>query len=68
MKPSDDLVKEIYTGKDAQTLEEIAEMCGLSYSTVGNHSQNMVKSGKWKRVYVKRKGKRGVLQAYIKVK
>ena len=65
MKPSQDLPK-LYTGKDAETIEEMAEESGLSESSIRLHAKKMEKSGIWKKVLIK-KG-RGTLSAYIKVK
>jgi predicted transcriptional regulator len=67
MKPSDDLKQEIYKGKDAQTVSEIAKEVGRSYSAVRCQAVKMVELGRWKQVFVKAKY-RGLEKAYIKVK
>ena len=66
MKPSDDLRRDVYTGKDAQTVAQISKECGLSRSTVQYYSAQMVKAGRWKRVYLK--SPRGFVSAYVKIK
>lgn len=68
MKPSDDLKRDIYTGKDCQTVEQISKECGLSESTIRTHARKMVRAGIWKEVKVLVNGKRGLIAAYIKVK
>lgn len=66
MKPSDDLKRDIYKGKDAQTLSEIAKEVGLSECTIGRFANKLTKAGKWRLVNVLRDKK--VRRAYIKVK
>ena len=66
MKPSDDIKKEVYTGKDSQSVEEIAAETMFARSTVQRFAKEMVKAGKWKEVV--RRGERGFVKAYIKVK
>ena len=67
MKPSDDLKKEVYTGKDCQTVEQICKECFMSASTVRDHAKKMVRAGVWKEVTVKA-AYRGFQKAYVKVK
>lgn len=67
MKPSDDIqVKEICKDKNAQTIQEICEVTGLSQTTVRRHAQQMLKTGQWKQVW-KKEGNH-IVQAYIRVK
>ncbi len=66
MKPSDDLKRDIYTGKDAQTIEQISNETGLSVRTVRDHANKMVRVGIWKKVLLKHDSR--FLNGYIKVK
>lgn len=68
MKPSDDLKKlyQIYTGKDAQTISELISDTGLGETAVRRFAAQMVSTGIWKEVLVKR-GKL-FCRAYIKIK
>lgn len=68
MKPSDDLKKlyNIYTGKDAQTIQDMCDETGISDSTIRKKVIEWVKAGRWKEVMVKRGNH--IVKAYVKVK
>ena len=68
MKPSDDLkVKyQLYTGKDAQTVDDIAKESGLGLTTVRAFARKMVEQKIWRRVFVKKNN--AIIPAYIKIK
>ena len=50
MKPSDHIKKVIYTGKDSQTVEELAKETMLSISQASKIARDMVNKGEWKMV------------------
>lgn len=66
MKPSDTLLKNIYKGKDAETVSEICKSSGLGETTVRRHAKKMVEAGMWKAVTIRTKT--GFLTAYIVIK
>lgn len=68
MKPSDDIkaMYKLYFGKDAQTTKEISQETGVSESVIRRHAKEMVESGEWKEVSVKRH--KAIATAYIRLK
>ena len=68
MKPSDEIKQKypVYSGKDAETIEELCEKSGLGESTIRRFAEDMVKSGSWKQVMVRGSGR--FRKAYVKVK
>lgn len=65
MKPSDALKAHlnVYTGDDAETIDELQNSCGLGATTLRRFAADMVECGKWEKVMVKRK--RQIVSAYI---
>lgn len=67
MKPSDDIKKVIYTGKDSQTVEELAKETMLSISQASKIARDMVNKGVWKMVW-RKQSRGGFLRAFIRAK
>jgi DNA-binding MarR family transcriptional regulator len=65
MKPSDDIKKEIYTGKDSQTIEELAKETMLSISQASKIARDMVNKGAWRMVW-RKQTRGGFLRAFVK--
>jgi len=55
VKPSEVLKRKynLYTGKDAETVEDIMKATGLGATTVKKHCSRMVESKEWQRVFIK---------------
>lgn len=67
-KPSDDIKNKygLYHSNDAQSIQDIMKECGLSRYTVEKFTKEMVSTGKWKKVMVKRDNI--IKAAYLKMK